>query len=165
MSAAIGFGATPAHRGAAYAVFEQFELAEYGNRIPSLTFEIVADDAPVSAGAIVAELSDGIVDGAGATQMLGGFSAYGDSVRGVLETLAVASGGWFAPAGAHIRFTADGAPVRTIEDRGDGPGTRGGTRAVRTLAPIDTVPRSITLAHYDPERDYQTGLQIGRAHL
>src|SRR3546814_962907 len=46
-----------------------------------------------------------------------GFSAYGDSVRGVLETLAVASGGWFAPAGAHIRFTADGAPVRTIEDR------------------------------------------------
>src|SRR3546814_9568902 len=97
-----------------------FELAEYGNRIPSLTFEIVADDAPVSAGAIAAELSDGIVDGAGATQMLGGFSAYGDSVRGVLETLAVASGGWFAPAGAHIRFTADGAPVRTIEDRGDG---------------------------------------------
>src|SRR3546814_13355279 len=88
--------------------------------------------------------------------MLGGFSAYGDSVRGVLETLAVASGGWFAPAGAHIRFTADGAPVRTIEDRGDGPGTRGGTRAVRTIAPIDTVPRSITLAHYDPERDYQT---------
>src|SRR3546814_5534683 len=78
--------------------------------------------------------------------MLGGFSAYGDSVRGVLETLAVASGGWFAPAGAHIRFTADGAPVRTIEDRGDGPGTRGGTRAVRTIAPIDTVPRSITLA-------------------
>src|SRR3546814_18374788 len=39
MFAAIGFGATPAHRGAAYAVFEQFELAEYGNRIPSLTFE------------------------------------------------------------------------------------------------------------------------------
>src|SRR3546814_1706275 len=76
MSAAIGFGSTPAHRGAAYAVFEQFELAEYGNRIPSLTFEIVADDAPVSAGAIAAELSDGIVDGAGATQMLGGFSAY-----------------------------------------------------------------------------------------
>src|SRR3546814_13302691 len=90
--------------------------------------------------------------------MLGGFSAYGDSVRGVLETLAVASGGWFAPAGAHIRFTADGAPVRTIEDRGDGPGTRGGTRAVRTIAPIDTVPRSITMGQYDPEPDYQNGL-------
>src|SRR3546814_7057645 len=72
MSAAIGFGATPAHRGAAYAVFEQFELAEYGNRIQSLTYEIVADDAPVSAGAIAAELSDGIVDGAGAPPTLGG---------------------------------------------------------------------------------------------
>src|SRR3546814_12754276 len=80
------------------------------------------------------------VDGAGATQMLGGFSASGDSVRGVLETLAVASGGWFAPAGAHIRFTADGAPVRPNEDRGDGPGTRGGPTDVRQTAPTDPVP-------------------------
>src|SRR3546814_19863891 len=111
-----------------------FELAEYGNRIPSLTFEIVADDAPVSAGAIAAELSDGIVDGAGATQMLGGFSAYGDSVRGVLETLAVASGGWFAPAGAHIRFTAGGAP---------GSGRASGRGRVCTSVLISVVADSI----------------------
>src|SRR3546814_11466051 len=126
MSAAIGFGATPAHRGAAYAVFEQFELAEYGNRIPSLTFEIVADDAPVSAGAIAAELSDGIVDGAGATQMLGGFSAYGDSVRGVLETLAGASGGWFAPAGAPLRFTPHANGKAAGRERGGRCGGRWG---------------------------------------
>ncbi|HVI99063.1 MAG TPA: phage tail protein [Sphingomonas sp.] len=159
MSAAIGLGKTPTHRGAAYAVFEDFELADYGNRIPSLTFEVVADDEAVRVGAIAADVSDGIVDDDGAMQVLDGFSAYGDSIRGVLETLATASGGWFAPAGAGIRFAADGAPVRTIEDRGDGAGATGGHRGVRVIAPIDTAPRSITLAHYDPARDYQTGLQ------
>ncbi|MCM8729710.1 phage tail protein [Hephaestia sp. GCM10023244] len=159
MSAAIGFGATPAHRGTAYAVFEQFELADYGNRIPSLTFEVIADDAPVSPGAIAADLAVDVVDGTGAAGTLDGFSAYGDSVRGVLETLAVANGGGFAPLGAAIRFTADGAPIRTLEDRGDDTNARGGHHGVRAIAPIDTVPRTITLAHYDSARDYQTGLQ------
>lgn len=35
--------ATPAHRGCAYAVFENLQLADFGNRIPSLTFEVFAD--------------------------------------------------------------------------------------------------------------------------
>ena len=41
---------TPAHRGIAYAVFEQLQLADFGNRIPSLTFEVIADEAPVRVG-------------------------------------------------------------------------------------------------------------------
>ncbi len=162
MAAAIGIGETPAHRGAAYAVFEQFELAEYGNRIPSLTFEVVADEAPVAAGAIAADISDGIVEGGAATQAIGGFSAYGDSMRGVLETLAVASGGWFAPAGAAIRLVGDGAPVRAVDDRGVAARDGGGARGTRAMAPIDGVPRTITLAHYDPARDYQAGVQRAR---
>jgi hypothetical protein len=35
-----GVGKTPAYRGIAYVVFEQFPLAEYGNRIPNFTFEV-----------------------------------------------------------------------------------------------------------------------------
>ncbi|MBT0667767.1 hypothetical protein HT136_05235 [Novosphingobium profundi] len=34
----------PAHRGLAYAVFEGLDLADFYNRIPSLTFEVLADD-------------------------------------------------------------------------------------------------------------------------
>jgi hypothetical protein len=51
IAAAEGAGA-PAFRGTAYAMFEELELAEFGNRIPSLTFELVADAGPVEIGAI-----------------------------------------------------------------------------------------------------------------
>ena len=37
--------AAPAYRGSAYAVFEGLELADFGNRIPSLTFEVFSDGA------------------------------------------------------------------------------------------------------------------------
>lgn len=35
-----GAGNTPAYRGLAYAVFEDFPLADFGNRIPNFTFEV-----------------------------------------------------------------------------------------------------------------------------
>ena len=35
---------TPAYRGLAYVVFEDLDLSEFYNRIPALTFEIVADE-------------------------------------------------------------------------------------------------------------------------
>ena len=38
---------SPAYRGTAYAVFEDLQLGDFGNRIPALTFEIIADDEPM----------------------------------------------------------------------------------------------------------------------
>ena len=35
-----GFGNTPAYRGLAYVVFEDFPLADFGNRIPNFSFEV-----------------------------------------------------------------------------------------------------------------------------
>ena len=40
----------PAHRGLAYAVFEDLPLETFGNRIPSLTFEVIADEEAVPMG-------------------------------------------------------------------------------------------------------------------
>ncbi len=40
IEAHIGVGKTPAYRGLAYIVIENFPLAEYGNRIPNFTFEV-----------------------------------------------------------------------------------------------------------------------------
>lgn len=49
-----GVGATPAYRGMAYVVIEDFPLGDFGNRIPNFTFEVTrrtpqmdVDDAPV----------------------------------------------------------------------------------------------------------------------
>lgn len=66
----------PAYRGIAYAVFENFELAAYGNRIPSLTFEVEADDGAVSLLAMARELSGGAIGGA-APKELDGYAASG----------------------------------------------------------------------------------------
>ncbi|KQM20255.1 GTA baseplate fiber-binding domain-containing protein [Novosphingobium sp. Leaf2] len=44
LAAAEGANRCPAYRGCAYAVFEALDLSAYYNRIPSLTFEIIADE-------------------------------------------------------------------------------------------------------------------------
>ena len=150
----------PAHRGLAYAVFEQFQLADYGNRIPSLTFEVIADEGAVGTGTIAADLSHGVVRGADGPA-LGGFSAYGDSVRVVLQTLAEAGGGWFAPVPGGLALSEDAGPAPLIEDAGFAARERR-VLGARDIAPIDSVPRTVTLAHYDPARDYQAGVQQAR---
>lgn len=45
MQAALGSGQVPAYRGIAYLVFERLQLADFGNRLPNLTFEVVATTA------------------------------------------------------------------------------------------------------------------------
>ena len=162
IASAEGSGQASAHRGIAYAVFEHFQLADYGNRIPSLTFEVIGDAVPLAIGTIAEEVSDGAIIGEAAMQALAGFSAYGDSVRGVAETLAIAGGAWFAPSSQHVRMRADVTPEREIAD-GETKAASGSTgKHGRAIAALETVPRDVTLAHYDPARDYQTGLQRAR---
>ncbi|MDD3029980.1 MAG: phage tail protein [Alphaproteobacteria bacterium] len=53
MESVIGLGAVPAYNGLAYIVFDNFQLAGFGSRIPNLTFEIAAaaeTDAPSCLG-------------------------------------------------------------------------------------------------------------------
>lgn len=86
LASAEGAAAMPSHRGIAYVVFEHFQLADYGNRIPSLTFEVIADSGPVAVAAIIRDLSDGTITGTGSGDALtvDGFAAYGDSVRSAI---------------------------------------------------------------------------------
>lgn len=147
-------GQAPAWRGCAYAVFEDMALEPYGNRIPSLTFEVDADKGPVSLGAILAELSGGAIP-AGGGDMLRGFAATGGSVRGLAETLGEALPLALRDDGARLRLALDEAAVsleadETGEDRRE-------ERAGGAAAPIEA-----SLAHYDPARDYQLGLQRAR---
>ncbi len=154
-----GDGLAPAHRGVAYAVFEELQLADFGNRIPSLTFEVIADTAPVAIGAMAKELAAGAIVGDGPAATLQGFSAYGDSARAVVALLGSAAGAWFAPVGDGLEMRSEPGLLATIEDAGFG---REGKRRVRTIRAIETVPRDLTVAHYDPARDYQTGVQHAR---
>jgi len=158
IAAAEGAGLAPAHRGIAYAVFEDMALADYGNRIPSLSFEVVADVGPVEMGGIVAALSEGEVR-AEATAPVMGFAAQGASVRAACETLAGAAGGWFeaTPAGLVLR-SGDGAAVM-LDDAGTAAMNTNGARGIRAIGSGEAVPGVLTLTYYDPARDYQAGMQ------
>lgn len=150
-----------AFRGIAYAVFEGLALAEFGNRIPQLTFEVEADAAPVTCGGIAGALSARVMPG-DAGLSVAGFAASGGSVRAVLAMLADMSGGQWVADGAGLRLVAgEGLPSRTIRDDAmwaQGPGQRGR----RSIAAEAVVPASVTVAHYDPARDYQIGMQRAR---
>lgn len=147
----------PAHRGIAYAVFEDLALADFGNRIPSLTFELIADAGPTSAAAVIADASGGAAAADGPLMPLHGFSAHGPA-REVVAMLADAAGAWFAPGNDRVAVRGDPAATREIVDAGAGEGPR----RARAVRPIETVPRVMSVAHYDPARDYQTGVQEAR---
>lgn len=156
IGSAEGVGLAPAHRGIAYAVFENLELEEFGNRIPSLSFEVIADLGAVAAGKIIAELSCGTVAAGEATQPVTGYSAYGDTVRGACAPLIEASGAWPVAVGNHFMLASgadDTGPVPLVDPGAGGAGTE------RSIDSPDRVPRRIVISHYDPARDYQAGVQ------
>ena len=152
-------GSCPAYRGCAYAVLEGLQLADFGNRIPSLTFEVVADAGAVPVGAIAHDLADAVSGDAALS--LDGFAASGGSVAAVLETLATMSGGWWSPGGSGV-ILRDAAPdVVPITDADIA--VRGSdARSMRAVASAETAPRAVSVSHYDPARDYQTGVQRAR---
>lgn len=84
IEAAEGVGRAPAYRGLAYVVFEDLALADFANRIPLLTFEVVADDAPgiapeIAPGISVAAIAQDLCARAGLAATAG---AAVDKVRG-----------------------------------------------------------------------------------
>jgi hypothetical protein len=149
---AEGAGQASAFRGIAYAVFEDFQLEAYGNRIPSLTFEILADPGAVGIGAIAEEISGGAI-AAGTTPALSGYAASGDSVRGAVEALTDVLPLSLADDGATLRLTADGGDpllLPAAAESGRREFVRGGLAAM---------PGEVSLAYHDIARDYQIGLQ------
>ena len=161
IAAAEGITLTPGHRGLAYAVFENLQLADFGNRIPSLTFEVVADGGPVAVPAIAAALTDGAVAGEGGV-LLDGFAASGDSVRDALDALTQACPMPLADDGAILRLD-DGS--RTAIDPamlGAASDAKPSPVLVRDRQDAGTLPDTVSLRYYEPARDYQAGLQRAR---
>ncbi|HEX8534219.1 MAG TPA: phage tail protein [Allosphingosinicella sp.] len=159
-----GMGNAPAHRGTAYAVFEDFELADYGNRIPSITFELEAEEGPVTIGAVAAELSEGdILDGI--TPAVGGYAASGDSVRGAVEALSeVVPLSLCETEEGMVLTTAADAPLLLPTEAINAVGNGAGGRTEISRRAAGAIPAEVSVSYYDPDRDYQTGLQrAGRA--
>ena len=154
IASAVGAAVASAHRGVAYAMFEMLQLADFGNRIPSLTFEVVADEDAVRVGDIARAIGGGALTGDGPDTPVHGFAVSGDTIAGAAGVLAQLSGGWFAPAGRGV----------ALSNRVDAAIEVNARTLARTRAPIERVPARVEVAHYDPERDYQIGVQGARRH-
>jgi hypothetical protein len=159
IAAVEGAGEAPAYRGVAYAVFEDFQLADYGNRIPSLTFEVEADSGRLSLCAVAAELAG--LQSIGESPALAGYAAGGDSVRAAISALAQLEPLSLIDDGEGPALAAGGggppAAIAESELGASAPGAGGRSEWLRRSG--DSVPAESTLAYYDPALDYQTGLQ------
>ena len=56
LAAAEGAGRCPAYRGLAYVVFEELQLTDFGNRIPTLSFEVIADEGALAFDLLLADV-------------------------------------------------------------------------------------------------------------
>lgn len=154
-------GRCPAYRGLAYAVFEDLQLGEFGNRIPALTFEVIADTAALS----MATVLDGVVADCDAAVSLTGIEGLsGDGP--IIDLLAALDPLFPADCDAcaeqlvlrpdRYQIGAVALPEAAISAQREDFGGNAGfsrQRAAGLEQPI------AVLRYYDIDRDYQPGAQ------
>jgi hypothetical protein len=163
IAAAHGAGACPAFRGLAYCVFESLQLADFGNRVPALTFEIFADDDGVTLAKLLEPLAPA-VDAERALPGLAGFSDEGGTLAATMAAidevfpLAVAGGGARLTVRAADAVTGEPPylPEAAVDSADDAFGGSAG-RTARRRPDARAIPEG--LRYYDTARDYQPGLQ------
>ena len=162
LSAALG-ETCPAFRGCAYAVFEDLDLTDFGNRIPSLSFEVEAGDASGLIGDLLSETAIGSDTGPAPFPELSGFAYESGSIGEIARLV-----DRLQPLVTHVDGDTVGISAldeidpslrmvsqSTAWDDGDF-GRQAGlvkTRGERTGRSIKA------LRYYDRARDFQPGLQ------
>ena len=166
IAAAEGSARTPAFRAIAYAVFEDLALADFGNRIPSLTFEVFADDGAVTLTRILRDAIPELAVSPIADTVLG-YSVESGSAAALVETvgeivpLACVSQGetlslWPGTPNGQAPFVLP-EPLAVRDGASDAP--REGISHRRERRPVR---HDAAVRYYDVERDYQPGLQRAR---
>lgn len=152
-----GIASTPAYRGLALAVFENLELSDFGNRIPFMTFEVLADPEAPTISSILGDASDGVI-ASDSRETVSGYAAYGKSVAAAVEPLVDCFDTPLFDDGSTIRGASNDLPVAIASDElGNGADGEKVPRIRREQTPVGDVPSALRLSYYDPEREYQAG--------
>jgi len=161
LAGAEGSDRCPAYRGLAYAVFEDLQLSEYGNRIPTLSFEVIGDEGALS----LAELLDGTLadfDAQLTLEGIEGISSEGPlgELLGALDPLfpldCDACDDQLVLRPDRLQTAAIALPAAaTSTKREDFGGNEGYARkrVAESEQPVEV------LRYYDIDRDYQPGAQ------
>lgn len=161
IAAAEGIAACPAYRGIGYVVLEDFDLAPFGNRIPSLTFEVVAEDSAVrlydvardaARTAIMRNPVDATDNQAQFDGWVHSAASRGAALVGVQR---LQPGLHFAPRDGWHFDTGDRVMPLTAEAvvtrKGEG-------ETIRHLA-ADARASAVSVAAFEPARDFQSIMQ------
>ena len=155
----------PAFRGRAYAVFEDLDLTDFGNRIPSLSFEILAGDASDLIGDLLADIGPAVTGNARFEQ-LRGFAHDGGNVRNVLTLVDRLLPLYPRTQDAGIVIEdASTLPVLPYVLSAPGSwedgefGQQSGQSTARNRPQRDSVSSVSSVRYYDPARDYQPAIQ------
>lgn len=148
----------PAFRGLAVAVFERLDLSSFGNRIPMITFEVVADDGLVGVATLLSDASGGVIVDAPGGPAVSGYAAHGSSAADAIAPLVEAYGFSLQDVGDRV---AVGVPATIISINHD----EMGCAAVAKAHPAiewdrdgdSDLPSFLTLQFYDAARDWQAG--------
>ncbi|MDR7102802.1 phage tail protein [Croceicoccus sp. BE223] len=154
----------PAFRGMAYAVFEDLDLSDFGNRIPALTFEIIADESGLTLRDL---LPDDRLDIDPIELALSGFSHDGGADADLVAELdtffPISCDGGGGRLSLRDASTAAGQVVAVLPPPVSS--TQGEFAARTGLRRDRTMERSsegVNLRYYDTGRDYQPGMQRSR---
>lgn len=161
-----GEGNVPAYRGLAYIVVKNLDIGKFGNRIPSLTFEVefeenrvetIIKNVSATAGIDAAKLKmQGLQD-----MRVEGFTVAGDkTLRSQIEALqTVFPFDGFEYDGSIIfrkRGTGDVVTV-DADDLGAAEGESEDSALTVVRTPEIDLPKKVKLAYISKERDYQDG--------
>jgi hypothetical protein len=163
LSSAEDYGLCPAYRGIAYAVFEDFQLADFGNRIPSLTFEVFERETAVPLADIAFAASAGAIAGSCAANV-GGAAIQGANSRAALQPLlsALPVVVRTAASGFQLADWNSTLPRHALDDAAIADGRERLDRPSRSRDSGNRAPSTLSIRHYEPDRDFQAGVQTSR---
>jgi Putative phage tail protein len=172
LEAALGVNGTPAYRGLAYVTIERLELAEFANRVPNLTFEVIADTSAIALAKIAQDLANrsglAAINAQAWTGTVTGYVLGRDtSARTVFEALSLLHSVQITDYGDSLRLadTPNTAQI-ALETQWLGASTEEVLpRVSQKRTPDDQLPREVSISYSDPARDYQSGLQRARRML
>ncbi|WP_439816234.1 phage tail protein [Zavarzinia sp. CC-PAN008] len=170
IEAALGAGLVPAYRGTALVVLERLQLADFGNAIPNLEFEIV----PIAAGTVgtaAARLAGrALVPVAGQGELAQALPGYAVArpgpARAALDQLGQAFAFDVAEVAGAVRLAPRGGAVRALLEQDDLGAHEAGDEPppAVTLARMAAaeLPAQVTLTHLDPATEFQQATQRAR---
>ncbi len=157
----------PAFRGTAYVVFEYLALAEFGNRLPNLAFEINPDASAQALGDAMAALAAraGVhlpVQG-DFPAVTGVYAGSAAPLADVIGPALRASGAILAAGSALVGDGASATPLALAgQDQARVTGRERNQPDRQQRAGSSSIADAVELAYFDASRDFQSGLQRAR---